>query len=166
MSDEKKVTHPGPDDPEATHWTAGDARRTFQETGRQRPDPRQESDRKRTTASTPAVKRADARATKWEKAPNQPDSRPTQAHQPARAARRTRKARLRLTRVDPWSVMKMSVLLSVALGIAMVVMVAVLWSILSGMGVFDQVDEAVRVAHTAFGLDTEGEAVVYAGTGR
>ena len=30
----------------------------------------------------------------------------------------------------------------------------------------DQVDEAVRVAHTAFGLDTEGEAVVYAGTGR
>ena len=76
MSDEKKVTHPGPDDPEATHWTAGDARRTFQETGRQRSDPRQESDRKRTTASTPAVKRADARATKWEKAPNQPDSRP------------------------------------------------------------------------------------------
>ena len=40
--------------------------------------------------------------------------------------------------------MKMSVLLSVALGIAMVVMVAVLWSILSGMGVFDQIDEAVR----------------------
>lgn len=30
----------------------------------------------------------------------------------------------------------------------------------------DQVDQAVRVAHTAFGLDTEGEAVVYAGTGR
>ena len=30
----------------------------------------------------------------------------------------------------------------------------------------DQVDEAVRVAHTAFGLDAEGEAVVYAGTGR
>lgn len=30
----------------------------------------------------------------------------------------------------------------------------------------DQVDQAVRVAHTAFGLDAEGEAVVYAGTGR
>lgn len=30
----------------------------------------------------------------------------------------------------------------------------------------DQVDQAVRVAHTAFGLDSEGEAVVYAGTGR
>ena len=52
MSDEKKVTHPGPDDPEAIHWTAGDARRTFHEKGEERPDPRQESDRKRTTAST------------------------------------------------------------------------------------------------------------------
>lgn len=30
----------------------------------------------------------------------------------------------------------------------------------------DQVDEAVRAAHTAFGLDSDGEAVVYAGTGR
>lgn len=30
----------------------------------------------------------------------------------------------------------------------------------------DQVDEAVRAAHSAFGLDADGEAVVYAGTGR
>ena len=30
----------------------------------------------------------------------------------------------------------------------------------------DDVDRAVRAAHTAFGLDAEGEAVVYAGTGR
>ncbi|MGA4670181.1 aspartate kinase [Propionibacteriaceae bacterium Y1923] len=29
-----------------------------------------------------------------------------------------------------------------------------------------QVDDAVRAAHTAFGLDADGEAVVYAGTGR
>ena len=36
MSDEKKVTHPGPDDPEAIHWTAGDARRTFHEEGEER----------------------------------------------------------------------------------------------------------------------------------
>ncbi|GAE76332.1 hypothetical protein JCM18918_2117 [Cutibacterium acnes JCM 18918] len=36
MSDEKKVTHPGPDDPEAIHWTAGDARRTFHEKGEER----------------------------------------------------------------------------------------------------------------------------------
>ncbi|WP_420176826.1 aspartate kinase [Luteococcus sp. OSA5] len=30
----------------------------------------------------------------------------------------------------------------------------------------EQVDDAVRAAHTAFGLDADGEAVVYAGTGR
>ncbi|WOQ17554.1 aspartate kinase [Raineyella sp. W15-4] len=30
----------------------------------------------------------------------------------------------------------------------------------------DDLDTAVRAAHTAFGLDAEGEAVVYAGTGR
>lgn len=30
----------------------------------------------------------------------------------------------------------------------------------------EKVDDAVRAAHTAFGLDAEGEAVVYAGTGR
>ena len=30
----------------------------------------------------------------------------------------------------------------------------------------DQVDTAVRAAHTAVGLDADGEAVVYAGTGR
>jgi aspartate kinase len=30
----------------------------------------------------------------------------------------------------------------------------------------DDVDRAVRAAHTAFGLDSDGQAVVYAGTGR
>ena len=30
----------------------------------------------------------------------------------------------------------------------------------------NDVDKAVRAGHTAFGLDSEGEAVVYAGTGR
>ena len=30
----------------------------------------------------------------------------------------------------------------------------------------DEVDRAVRAAHTAFGLDSDEPAVVYAGTGR
>ena len=98
------------------HWTAGDARRTFHEKGEERPDPRQESDRKRTTASTP-VRRTDSRGAQGEKAPNQQEPhRSPQAHQPARAPRRTRKARLRLTRVDPWSVMKTSLLFDVLEG--------------------------------------------------
>ncbi|MFC7490557.1 MULTISPECIES: DUF3566 domain-containing protein [unclassified Knoellia] len=60
------------------------------------------------------------------------------------AARATgRRVRLTVSRVDPWSAMKMSFLLSVALGIAGVVMVSVLWMILAGMGVFDQVNGLV-----------------------
>ena len=30
----------------------------------------------------------------------------------------------------------------------------------------DELDEAVRLVHSAFGLDADGEAVVYGGTGR
>jgi hypothetical protein len=51
--------------------------------------------------------------------------------------------RLTVSRVDPWSAMKVSFLLSVALGIAGVVMVFVLWTILAGMGVFDQINGIV-----------------------
>ncbi|MFQ6170977.1 DUF3566 domain-containing protein [Oryzobacter sp. R7] len=54
-----------------------------------------------------------------------------------------RRVRLTVSRVDPWSAMKISFLLSVALGIAMVVMVFVLWTILAGMGVFDQINGVV-----------------------
>jgi Transmembrane domain of unknown function (DUF3566) len=59
------------------------------------------------------------------------------------AAARSRRVKLTVSRVDPWSAMKMSFLISVALGIAGVVMVAVLWMILSGMGVFSEVNRLV-----------------------
>ena len=61
----------------------------------------------------------------------------------ASAPARGRRVRLTVSRVDPWSAMKMSFLLSVALGIAGVVMASVLWMILAGMGVFDQVNGLV-----------------------
>lgn len=55
-----------------------------------------------------------------------------------------RRVKLTVSRVDPWSVMKMSFLLSVAVGIAGVVMVAALWMILSGMGVFADINRTVE----------------------
>lgn len=55
-----------------------------------------------------------------------------------------RRVKLTVSRVDPWSVMKMSFLLSVAGGIAGVVMVATLWMILSGMGVFADINRTVE----------------------
>lgn len=39
--------------------------------------------------------------------------------------------------------MKMSFLLSVALGIVLVVCLAVLWTVLNGMGVFDQINSLI-----------------------
>src|SRR4051812_10210290 len=69
----------------------------------------------------------------------------------AATAARARRVKLTVSRVDPLSAMKMSFLISVALGIAGVVMVAVLWMILSGMGVFSEVN---RLVGTIFN-DTE-----------
>ena len=51
-----------------------------------------------------------------------------------------RRVRLTLARVDPWSALKMSFLLSVALGVAMVVAVTMLWLVFKGMGAFDQIN--------------------------
>ena len=58
-------------------------------------------------------------------------------------ARSTRKARLRLTHLDPWSVMKTSFLLSIAFGIVTVIAVAVVWGVLGAAGVWDSVNRTV-----------------------
>lgn len=57
---------------------------------------------------------------------------------------RTRTAHLRLTRIDPLSVMKMAFLLSIALGIVLVVAVTIIWSVLSAVGVWDNINSAVQ----------------------
>lgn len=57
---------------------------------------------------------------------------------------RTRTAHLRLTRIDPFSVMKMTFLLAIAMGIVMVVAVTIVWSVLSAVGVWDSINSAVQ----------------------
>ncbi|UQA94290.1 DUF3566 domain-containing protein [Streptomyces halobius] len=64
----------------------------------------------------------------------------------ARTAPRTRKARLRVARADPWSVMKVSFLLSIALGVCTIVAVAVLWMVMNAMGVFSTVGGTISEA--------------------
>lgn len=59
-----------------------------------------------------------------------------------------RRVRLAVARVDPWSVMKMSFLLSVALGIAGVILTAVLWMVLSTMNVFTDVEGVLQSLQT------------------
>ena len=74
---------------------------------------------------------------------------PAAAARPAtRKAKGPRRVRLAVARMDPWSVMKMSFLLSVALGIAGVILTAVLWMILSTMNVFTDVEGVLQSLQT------------------
>jgi hypothetical protein len=54
-----------------------------------------------------------------------------------------RRARLRLTRIDPWSIMKIAFLLSIAIGIVTVIAVMTVWSILGAAGVWDSINTTV-----------------------
>lgn len=54
-----------------------------------------------------------------------------------------RKARVLVSRIDPWSVLKMGFLLSIAIGIMMVVAVFVLWNALNEFGLFSLIDQWV-----------------------
>lgn len=77
----------------------------------------------------------------------------------ARTVPRTRKARLRVAKVDPWSVMKVSFLLAIALGLCTLAAVAVLWLVMDAMGVFSAVGSTISEATSTGkgdGFDLQG----------
>ena len=79
-----------------------------------------------------------------------PAAAPAQAARPAAVtsarsvSRRTRKARLRLSRIDPWSVMKTSFLFSIAFGIMFWFATYVVWSVIGASGLFDAVNSILQ----------------------
>jgi hypothetical protein len=75
-----------------------------------------------------------------------PTAAPIGTEKPKPASRRTRRAQLRLVQVDAWSVMKTSFLLSIALGIVLVVAVAIIWSVLGAAGVWESINSIVQQA--------------------
>jgi hypothetical protein len=121
-ADEPQTRFPQPAAPEPPDAQQGDAK--LEETAGP------------STAVLPAVPAAVAAA-------RPPENLATGAKPKAGVARRTRKARLRLSRLDPWSVMKTSFLFSIAAGIMLVVAVYVVWTVLSTSGLFDSVNEIV-----------------------
>jgi hypothetical protein len=68
----------------------------------------------------------------------------TKSEAKASARPRTRKARLRLSRLDPWSVMKTAFLLSIAFGIVTWVAIFIVWSAIGAAGVFDNINSTVN----------------------
>ena len=54
-----------------------------------------------------------------------------------------RRVRLSISRIDPWSVVKFSFLISFAIGIMIVVTAAIFWYILDGMHVFTSINDTI-----------------------
>lgn len=77
-------------------------------------------------------------------APAQPARPQVVSAGPRSLARRTRKARLRLSRIDPWSVMKTSFLFSIAFGVMLVVAVFALWSVLASTGAIESANSFIN----------------------
>ncbi len=97
------------------------------------------------SAPAPAPARPTVAPTPVTKAPKPPKpARPAKERPVAVTRRPSRRARLRLTRIDPWSVMKTAFLLSVAVGIVTVVAVMTVWSVLGAAGLWDSINETVQ----------------------
>jgi hypothetical protein len=78
-----------------------------------------------------------------------------------------RKARLRVTKADPWSVMKVSFLLSLAIGIIMIVAAIVLWTTLDSLGVFDSIGKTLKEVTGSGSSGTGGVNIMdYVGFGQ
>ena len=71
---------------------------------------------------------------------------------PRRSAPRARRMSLSLTRVDAWSVAKVTFMLSIAVAIIQVVASAIVWVLLDVVGVFSQITQIV----SSTGLDAGG----------
>ena len=85
-------------------------------------------------AETTPKKASDAKAS----TPTAPKAKETPA-----PAKTSRKARLRLVRFDPWSVMKTAFALSIALAIVTVVAVTIVWAVLDVAGVWAAINSSV-----------------------
>ncbi|WP_262851364.1 DUF3566 domain-containing protein [Mumia quercus] len=94
------------------------------------------------TKRQPAVAPVDTEARPRKRRPKPYEEAPKdEAKKPATSA--TRRARLRVYRVDPWSVMKMSFALAIAIGIVSVVAVVLVWAVLGAAGVWDAINQSV-----------------------
>ena len=94
-------------------------------------------------APAPAAKVKPARQPRPQK-PAKPTREEKRAERVAAAPKSGRRARLRLTRIDPWSVMKTSFLLSIALGIVIVVSVLMVWTVLGAADVWSSINQTVQ----------------------
>jgi hypothetical protein len=68
---------------------------------------------------------------------------------PPAAGQQARRAQLRLDRIEPWSVMKFSFLISIVGWVVLLVVVSVLYFALSKLGVFTSIEHTVGLVTTS-----------------
>ena len=141
--------------------------------------PRASGGQSSTGSSTPEVTDTDARAPLTERIQAKLSNAATEhransvagtSKQRRRAAtspgKSPRRARLRLTRIDPWSVMKTSFLLSVAFGVVTFVAVFMVWSVLGAAGVWDSINATVASVVEGDSNSSDFDVTNYLGMGR
>ncbi len=125
-----------------------------------RPDRSTTSDRPSSAGRAPTATAARPAAHNGQTRPAGPDGAPAGAREPrtggsspgvAGAPRSEpgaeagpRQVRLTVAHINAWTVLRISFLLSVALGVVLVVAVAVVWGVLDGIGVFESVNGVIR----------------------
>src|SRR4051794_39169877 len=121
--------------------------RSAERTATRRPGDRPATESSADTATRPKlgqrISAAVGNATDEHRASADPRSKPA-GKRPAASPKPARRARLRLTRIDPWSVMKTSFLLAIAFGVVTIVSVFIIWSVLSAAGVWESINQTVQ----------------------
>ncbi|MEU4829937.1 DUF3566 domain-containing protein [Streptosporangium sp. NPDC023615] len=85
-----------------------------------------------------------------------PEGSPGRKPGDAPAPRSPRKAHLVLRRIEPWSAMKFSFVVSLVCFVVLFIAVAVLYMVLSGLGVFENIIQMVNQLTVADGKPTNG----------
>lgn len=80
-----------------------------------------------------------------------------------RPGRGPRRASLQIKRFDPWSVLKLSLVLGVAMFLVWLVAVGVLYTVLDGMGVWDKVNGTYTSLVQGDSAESAGEPLISAG---
>ena len=120
-------------------------------------DPREVNPLETTTTSMTTDKHAPRVARSASNTPRIADEDRSDENKPVRPIKRrkkpgARRMKLSLTHLDAWSVAKVTFMLSIAGALIQIIAVALLWSLLKVVGVFDQVMQIVSSA----GLDAGG----------
>ena len=89
---------------------------------------------------------------------------PTSIRPPTPPARQSRKARLRIARVDPWSVMKTSLLFGVAGAIIAVVATFIIFAVIDQTGLYDSINRLMTIIFSS--SDTPFDITTYINTRR